>query len=120
MRVSADLFIVGIMGVVMMLGQQDSSATLRIQFGSPGSVFQTGEIIPVDLLFSVEGGGTYQMSTRNYDRSGRLNMEQFHVSPPGRDPLHDHYEGGIYGAFIGGGISGGDKSLSADPEMSRE
>jgi hypothetical protein len=120
MRVSADLFIVGIMGVVMMLGQQDSSATLRIQFGSPGSVFQTGEIIPVDLLFSVEGGGTYQMSTRNYDRSGRLNMEQFHVSPPGRDPLHDHYEGGIYGAFIGGGISGGDKSLSADPETIRE
>ena len=119
MRVSAYLFIVGIMGVVMMLGQQGSSATLRIQFASAGSVFQIGEIIPVDLLFSA-AGGDYQMSTRNYDRSGRLDMEQFHVSPPGRDPLHDHYEGGIYGAFIGGGISGGDKSLSADPETIRE
>src|ERR1039458_6048140 len=124
MRVSAALFIVGIMGIVMMgppvaRGQQDSAATLRIQFASAGSVFQTGEIIPVDLLFSAAGSG-YQMGTRSYDRSGRLNMEQFHVSPPGRDPLHDHYEGGIYGGFIGGGLSWGDKSLSADPETMRE
>src|ERR1017187_6196977 len=124
MRVSAALFIVGIMGIVMMgppvaRGQQDSAATLRIQFASAGSVFQTGEIIPVDLLFSAAGSG-YQMGTRSYDRSARLNMEQFHVSPPGRDPLHDHYEGGIYGGFIGGGLSGGDKSLSADPETMRE
>ena len=120
MRVSAALFIVGIMGIVMMgppvaRGQQDSAATLRIQFASAGSVFQTGEIIPVDLLFSVEGGGTYQMSTRNYDRSGRLNIEQFHVDPPGRDPLHDHYNGAVQG-FIGGGASSTDKLLSPDPE----
>ena len=60
------------------------------------------------------------MSTRNYDRSGRLLMEQFHVDPAGRDPLHDHYEGGLFGGFIGGGASGGDKQLSADPETIRE
>ena len=60
------------------------------------------------------------MSTRGYDRSGRLDMEQFHVSPPGRDPLHDHYQAGIYGGFIGGGLSGGDKELTADSEIIRE
>ena len=127
MRVSADIFFIGIAGILTIMvmsppiarGQQDSAATLRIQFASAGCVFQTGETIPVDLLFSAAGDG-YQMSTRNYDRSGRLNIEQFHVSPPGRDPLHDHYEGGIYGAFIGGGLSGGDKSLSADPETISE
>ena len=56
------------------------------------------------------------MSTRGYDRSGRLDIEQFHVSAPGRDPLHYHFESGIYGGFIGGGLSGGDKPLSADPQ----
>src|ERR1017187_5955584 len=119
MSVSAALFIVGIMGIVMMgapveRGQQDSAATLRIQFASAGSVFQTGEIIPVDLLFSAAGSG-YQMGTRSYDRSGRLNIEQFHVDPPGRDPLHDHYNGAVQG-FIGGGASSTDKLLSPDPE----
>ncbi len=95
--------------------QDDQSATLSIQFPSTGSVFQTGETIPLDLLFSAPDG-TWQMSTRGYDRSGRLDIEQFHVSPPGRDPLHYHFESGIYGGFIGGGLSGGDKPLSADPE----
>ena len=99
--------------------QQDSSASLRIQFAAGGSVFQTGETIALDLLFSAGAGGTYQMTTRNYDRSGRLDIEEFHLSPPGRDPLHDHYSGGIYGGFIGGGI-GGDRALSADPETMRE
>ncbi len=99
--------------------QQDSGASLRIQFAAGSSVFQTGETIAVDLFFSAGGGGTYQMTTRNYDRSGRLDIEEFHLSPPGRDPLHDHYSGGIYGAFIGGGIST-EQALSADPETMRE
>src|SRR5580658_3699134 len=114
MRVSTAFFIAGFVGIVMMgpaiaRGQQDTAATLRIQFGAAGSVFQTGEVIAVDLAFSADGGG-YRMSPRNYDRSGRLNMEEFHVSPPGRDPLHDHYEGGVYGGFVGGGLSGDRKS----------
>ena len=120
MRISAALFIIVVsIWPAIAHGQQDSAATLRIQFAAAGSVFQTGEIIPVDLLFSAAGDG-YQMGTRNYDRSGRLNLEQFRVSPPGRDPLHDHYQGGIYGGFIGGGASSVDESLSADPETIRE
>jgi hypothetical protein len=31
--------------------------------------------------------GMYDLEMRNYDRSGRLNIEQFHLTPPGRDPL---------------------------------
>ena len=128
MGISAARFLTGVAGILgiaciapaIARGQQDSGVILRIQFASSGSVFQTGEIIPVDLLFSDNGCGTCQMSTRSYDRSGRLNLEEFHVSPPGRDPLHDHYEGGIYGGFIGGGLSGGDRLLTVDPEIIRE
>ena len=96
-------------------GQQDA-ATLNIQFSGGGSVFQIGQIIPVELSFTAAGGGTYLMSSRAYDRSGRLNIEEFHVDPPGRDPLREHFEGGV---FMGGGLSG-DKTLSADPETVRE
>ena len=71
-------------------------------------------------ICSLRAGRNRAMSTRGYDRSGRLDIEQFHVSPAGRDPLHDHFESGIYGGFIGGGLSGGDKPLSADPETIRE
>lgn len=118
-KILSAVLLIRLMGPALARGQQDSAATLRIQFASAGSVFQTGETIPVELLFSADGGGAYQMTNRNYDRSGRLNIEEFHVSPPGRDPLHDHYEGGIYGGFIGGGL-GGEKALSADPESVRE
>ena len=97
--------------------QQDSAVTLQIQFPGAGSVFQAGQVIPVELAFSAPAG-SYEMTTRSYDRSGRLGIEEFHLSPPGRDPLRDHYEGGIYGGFIGGGL-GGTKALSVDPETMR-
>ena len=118
MRLPAALIIIAI-GSTQARAQQDSAASLRIQFASAGSVFQTGETIPVELQFSAAGGGTYQMTTRNYDRSGRLDIEEFHLNPPGRDPLHDHYHAGIFGGFIGGGLST-EKALSADPETMRE
>jgi hypothetical protein len=55
------------------------------------------------------------MEMRNYDRSGRLNIEAFHVTPPGRDPLERYYS---TGAFMGGGL-GGARELSSDPQVMR-
>lgn len=43
------------------------------------------------------------MSTRSYDRSGRLDEEKFHVTPQGRDPLRLYYDGS---ATFGGGFRG--------------
>lgn len=56
------------------------------------------------------------MNRRNYDRSGRLNIEQFHVVPPGRDPLQSYYS---VGAFFMGGL-GSERVLSSEPEIMRE
>src|SRR5256885_10447758 len=46
----------------------------------------------------------------------RLNIEAFHVTPPGRDPLERYYS---TGAFMGGGL-GGARELSSDPQVMRE
>jgi hypothetical protein len=58
----------------------------------------------------------YDMEMRNYDRSGRLNIEGFHITPPGRDPLERYY---FTGKFMGGGL-GGARQLSSEPQVIRE
>lgn len=96
--------------------QEEISASLTIRFVDGTNRFHVGEIIPVELAFRASVPVTYDMSTRNYDRSGRLDVEQFHVTPPGRDPLQSYYS---MGAFIGGGL-GSSRVLSTDPEIMRE
>lgn len=96
--------------------QPDNGASLTVRFAGGKSQFHVGEIIPVELAFSSSLPDTYDMNTRSYDRSGRLNEEQFHVSPPGRDPLRSYYSNG---AFIGGGL-GGFRVLTSDPVIMNE
>ena len=83
---------------------QDSGVSLTVRFANDASRFHVGEMIPIELAFISKTPGAYEMDTRMYDRSGRLDEEQFHVSPPGRDPLYNHYNGGLYGGFMGGGL----------------
>jgi hypothetical protein len=68
------------------------------------------------LTFTAAFPDTYDLSTRNYDRSGRLNMEEFRVTPPGRDPLANYYANG---AFMGGGL-GGSRVLTSEPQVMRQ
>jgi hypothetical protein len=96
--------------------QEDSGASLTIRFANGTSLFRVGEIIPVELSFQASGPGAYDMEMRNYDRSGRLNIEQFHVTPPGRDPLQAYYANS---PMFGGGL-GGPRELSAEPQIMRE
>lgn len=63
----------------------DDRASLTIQFVDGQAMFHVGEVIPIDLAFSASIPDAYEMSTANYDRSGRLNIEQFHVTPARRD-----------------------------------
>jgi hypothetical protein len=99
---------------------RDPAVSLNIRFADGANRFHVGEVIPIELSFSASTAETFQMDTRNYDRSGRLGIEQFHVSPSGRDPLHNHYQGGIFMAFIGGGLSSGPKYIGSDPQILRE
>jgi hypothetical protein len=99
-----------------MFGQNESGVSLTIRFADGTSRFHVGEIIPVELSFKASIPDMYDMEMRNYDRSGRLNIEGFHVTPPGRDPLERYYS---TGAFMGGGL-GGARELSSEPQVMRE
>jgi hypothetical protein len=83
--------------------QQDGGASLSIRFADGGSRFHVGEIIPIELSFSASLPDIFQYSTANYDRSGRLDIEKFHVTPAGRDPLHNYYSS--LQMMIAGGLS---------------
>ncbi len=85
---------------------------LQIRLAQAKSQFHVGETIPIELSFSTSVLDTYWVSTRMYDRSGRLNMENFEVTPPGRDPLS-----GTSPFFsIGGGL-GSSEPLGAEPKV---
>jgi hypothetical protein len=99
-----------------LFAQQDSAVSLTISFANGASYFHVGEVIPIELSFKASIPDMYDMEMRNYDRSGRLNLEQFHVTPPGRDPLQRYYS---IGGFFGGGI-GGPRALSSEPHIMHE
>ena len=96
--------------------QQPDSASFTIRFSQPATQFHVGETIPIDLLFSSSLPDTFGMSTRSYDRSGRLDEEKFHVTPQGRDPLRRYYDGS---AMFGGGLSGV-VTLTSEPHVLHE
>jgi hypothetical protein len=99
-----------------LFAQNESGVSLTIRFADSTSRFHVGEIIPIELAFRASIPGKYDMEMRNYDRSGRLNIEAFHVTPSGRDPLKRYFSSG---AFIGGGL-GGARELSSEPQIVRE
>jgi hypothetical protein len=101
---------------VPLFGHQESGVSLTIRFVNGTSRFHVGEVVPIELSFRATIPDLYDMEMRNYDRSGRLNIEQFHVTPPGRDPLQNYYSNG---AFMMGGI-GGPRLLSSEAQIMRE
>lgn len=88
-----------------------TDARLTITISNGRTSFREGEIIPLVLSFTSTAGKRYWADNRNYDRSGRLNIETYCVEPPARDPLADYFR---TGAFMGGGL-GSEQQLSEDP-----
>lgn len=79
--------------------------TLHLKDGK--TQFRQGEIIGLELSFTSSRPGRYHLNSRAYDRSGRLDMDDFQLSPPDGlvDPLDDYFNAdGIGGGFIGGGL----------------
>lgn len=99
-----------------------SSAVTDVKFSIaiPGgrTSFREGEIIPLLLLFTSTANKRYWADNRNYDRSGRLDIETYCVEPDARDPLADYFR---TGAFLGGGLSSeqqlSDKPFTATAEL---
>jgi hypothetical protein len=78
-----------------------SDVTFRISFADGRTNFREGEIIPVHLVFSTTSRDI-QISTKNYDRSGRLDIDHYCVDPSTPFPYESFYS---FGGFMGGGIS---------------
>lgn len=77
----------------------------RIRLADGKTRFRLGEVVRVELEFSSRRAQTYALSKATYDRSGRLGVDEYHVSPREgvSDPLRDYFERGR--GYIGGGLS---------------
>jgi len=67
--------------------------------------FQQGETITVELSFSTSKPNTYILDAATYDRSGRLDSDEFVLDRDDEvvDPLYDYFHA-EYGGFVGGGL----------------
>ena len=70
-----------------------AGVTFTLQFKAGKTQFRQGEIIGLELSFTSSQAGRYHLNSRAYDRSGRLEMDDFHLSPSDGfvDPLHDYF-----------------------------
>jgi hypothetical protein len=78
----------------------DPNVVLKVAIASDQREFRIGETIPLQLSFSSTVKDRYQINMAQYDRSGRMNHEQFNVSPAqgAVDPLLNYYG-------VGGGLT---------------
>jgi len=76
--------------------------------------FRQGEIIRLEMSFSSSLPKKYEMEGRTWDRSGRLDDDEFHIDPADgfSDPMYDHFHSG-FGLMGGGG--GGVFTLEVKP-----
>jgi hypothetical protein len=81
-------------------------ATLTVRLTADRSDYKIGEVIPLELVFSGRGEPDLYFSTENYDRSGRMETEQYAVTPEdgADDPLADYFSASA--GRIGGGLRG--------------
>lgn len=81
--------------------QVDPKILLQVQIASTQKEFHIGETIPLQLSFSSAVKDRYQVNMAQYDRSGRMEYEQFTVSPAegAVDPLANR------GLTFGGGLT---------------
>ncbi|HZU25571.1 MAG TPA: hypothetical protein VFA04_08615 [Bryobacteraceae bacterium] len=88
-----------------------SDVQFTIALKDHGPVFEYGEIIPLALTFTSSTKNRYWADDRNYDRSGRLGIEQYCLEPDAPDPLATYFR---TGAFMGGAL-GSERMLGSTP-----
>jgi hypothetical protein len=76
--------------------------------------FRQGELIRLELAFASSLPDTYHLDSATYDRSGRLEIDDFHLDPEGgtSDPLYDYFN--FRDGYMGGGLRG-NPLLKAEP-----
>jgi hypothetical protein len=86
--------------------QTPEAVTLTLRLADGQRQFRPGEIIPIELTFTSGVWERFFVDGAIYDRSGRLTIDEFRISPIERvtDPLLDYFAAS--NGFIGGGLRG--------------
>ena len=92
---------------------QPDRPALDLHTSAGQTTFHTGERISLALSLTGPDNGKYSIDTAGYDRSGRLDIDTFEVTPRSgsSDPLKRYF---AHGAFMGGGLRGS-APLSSKP-----
>jgi hypothetical protein len=79
---------------------------VQLILSSNQTKFYLGEVVHLDLAFTSTTPKRYQINLARYDRSGRMNYEEFIVEPKeaSQDPLQLYFNS--IGVFMGGGLTG--------------
>src|SRR6188508_31886 len=80
--------------------------TLTLRTADGRKQFHPGETIPIELEFASTIAGRFVVDGATYDRSGRLTIDTYKITPDRGvvDPLLDYLAS--FGDFLGGGIRG--------------
>jgi hypothetical protein len=97
------------------LPAQPRDVRLQVETAGGATRFRIGEVIPLRLSFTSTAAKKYRINLATYDRSGRMNYEDFLLEPEAgwSDPLKAYFLGG---AFMMGGLTGFD-FLSGKPKV---
>ncbi len=87
-----------------------------IQLAGGAKTVRQGEAIVIEQLFSSSTADRYQLSVREYDRSGRLHSDSYFTDPEVVDPLRDYYSSALGSFFIAGGLTSPPPMLGSTPE----
>ena len=95
------------------MAAQEAKPALELRLAAAQASFRIGERIVLTLTLTGPGNNKYSIDTASYDRSGRLDIDTFAVSPATgwSDPLAQYFSRGM---FDGGGLRGSEM-LSRKP-----
>ncbi len=87
-------------------GNKEADPGLQLRLSTISTEFHCGEVIPLGLTFTSTTPNRYQINMARYDRSRRMNYEQFLLDPKEgtSDPLRLFFNSAR--GFIGGGLTG--------------
>ncbi|MCI0339030.1 MAG: hypothetical protein L0226_15760 [Acidobacteria bacterium] len=97
------------------LSKNPEGVTFTLRLMDKKNTFKQGEIISLELRFSSSTPGAFWLDSMWHDRSGRLNLDKFHLEPEEDlvDPLRDHFS---FGVSSMGGV-GSDEDLGEEPSL---
>ncbi len=113
-RCASAIFVLVLVLCTVARGQQPADATLTIRFANDQTEFRVGEIIPIELSFSTTAKKTYLWWRWGGPQYANCSSEEYHVSPPGKDPL-SRLKAGVPEAFLCAGSHPGPRYLDSRP-----